>query len=95
MLELALEHYQLSDQSNHDNPDMHCNWGLAYQLKEQWAQAISCFETAIHQKSDHAPSYVNLGGALSVQERFDEACAHSVKALNLMTKVMMPNLIWA
>ena len=74
-IDLSLEHYQLSDQCDHNNPDMHCNWGLALQLKELWSQAINCFEVAINQKSDHAPSHVNLGGALAVQERFDEACS--------------------
>ena len=29
---------------------------------------------AIGQKSDHAPSYINLGSALAVKERFEEAC---------------------
>ena len=33
-LDLALHHYQLSNDSEHHNPDMHCNWGLAFQLNE-------------------------------------------------------------
>ena len=74
-ISLALKHYELSNDSNAVNSDMHCNWGLALQLNEQWSAAISQFEIAISQKADHAPSYVNLGGALSVQERFDEACS--------------------
>ena len=54
-IDLALQHYEHSDRSDHNNPDMHCNWGLAYQLKERWSDAISCFETAIQQKSTTHP----------------------------------------
>ena len=53
---------------------MHCNWGLALQLKEQWDRAIEQFQIAISQKSDHAPSHINLGSAFAVKERFEEAC---------------------
>ena len=56
------------------NPDMHCNWGLAWQLQERWDRAIEEFQIAISQKSDHAPSHINLGSAFAVKERFDEAC---------------------
>ena len=31
-LEEALEHYARSDVLEHNNPDMHCNWGLAWQF---------------------------------------------------------------
>ena len=92
-LDLALEHYELSNKSQHNNPDMHCNWGLAYQLKERWDKAINCFEIAITQKADHAPSYVNLGSALSVQENLQRPVPLFAEVLNLMIPVMMPNLI--
>ena len=52
---------------------MHCNWGLAWQLQERWDRAIEQFQIAISQKSDHAPSHINLG-SFAVKERFDEAC---------------------
>ena len=70
----ALEHYGISAELEYDNPDMHCNWGLALQLKEQWDRAIEQFQIAISQKSDHAPSHINLGSAFAVKERFEEAC---------------------
>ena len=70
----ALEYYSKSSQLEYFNPDMHCNWGLAWQLQERWDRAIEQFQIAISQKSDHAPSHINLGSAFAVKERFDEAC---------------------
>ena len=72
-LEEALEHYARSDELEHQNPDMHCNWGLTWQLKERWDLAIDQFEVAIGQKSDHAPSHINQECS-AVKERFEEAC---------------------
>ena len=43
-------------------------------MQERWDRAIDQFEVAIGQKSDHAPSHINLGSALAVKERFEEAC---------------------
>ena len=60
-LEEALEHYARSDELEHQNPDMHCNWGLTWQLKERWDLAIDQFEVAIGQKSDHAHHTSTLG----------------------------------
>ena len=31
----ALEHYSRSSELEFNNPDMHCNWGLAWQLQER------------------------------------------------------------
>ena len=50
----ALVHYSKSSQLEYNNPDMHCNWGLAWQLQERWDLAIEQFRVAISQKSDHA-----------------------------------------
>ena len=54
----ALELYARSSELEYENPDMHCNWGLAWQLKERWDRAIEEFQIAISQKSDHAPSHI-------------------------------------
>ena len=43
-------------------------------LKERWDLAVEQFQIAITQKSDHAPSHINLGSALAVKERFEGAC---------------------
>ena len=53
---------------------MHCNWGWHCSFKRRWDRAIEQFQIAINQKSDHAPSHINLGSALAVKERFEEAC---------------------
>ena len=71
-LEEALEHYSLSDSLEHQNPDMHCNWGLAWQLQERWDRAINQFEVAISQKSDHAPT--STSEAPLRLRSFEEAC---------------------
>ena len=49
-VEDALEHYSKSSLLEHQNPDMHCNWGLAWQLQERWDLAIEQFQIAISQK---------------------------------------------
>ena len=35
---------------------------------------LNNFKLRLSQKSDHAPSHINLGSAFAVKERFDEAC---------------------
>ena len=57
----ALSHYSKSSELEFKNPDMHCNWGLALAASERWDRAIEQFQIAINQKSDHAPSHINLG----------------------------------
>ena len=93
-LDDALDHYAKSSELEYINPDMHCNWGLAWQLQERWDRAIEEFQIAISQKSDHAPSHINLGSAFAVKERFDEACDAYEEVSPLMTVVTMPSLIW-
>ena len=48
--------------------------GVGVAAQERWDRAIEQFQVAISQKSDHAPSHINLGSAFAVKERFDEAC---------------------
>ena len=74
ILEEALEHYSRSDALEHHNPDMHCNWGLAWQLQERWDRAIDQFEVAISQKSRSCPVTYQSWQCLAVKERFEEAC---------------------
>ena len=55
----ALMHYSKSSELEYHNPDIHCNWGFAWQLQERWDQAIDQIQIAISQKSDHAP-YISI-----------------------------------
>ena len=73
---------------------MHCNWGLAWQLQERWDRAIEQFQIAISQKSDHAPSHINLGSAFAVKDVLMRHVMPCEKVFLLTIAVMMPNLIW-
>ena len=68
--------------------------GFAWQLQERWDRAIEQFQIAISQKSDHAPSHINLGSALAVKERLMKLAMRYVVELLSMTVATTPNLIW-
>ena len=80
----ALLHYQKSSELNIKS-GYALQLGSAWQLKERWDLAIEQFQIAITQKSDHAPSHINLGSALAVKERFEELVMYCVVAWSSTT----------
>ena len=77
-----------------DDAKTHNDRGVVLAEKKQFKEAEAEFRKAIQLKPDYALAYLNLGTALSVQQKFDEAVTASRKSpLPSDWKVRRPSLV--